>query len=59
MEVITNEFYKNFILVYNKVFSVMLFTFNMVDLYVVTINCKPWMYARKVCKCMPGKCVSY
>ena len=38
MEVITHDFYERFILVYNKLSSVMSFTFNTVDSYVVTIN---------------------
>ena len=32
--------------------SVMLFAFNAVELYVVTINDKPWTRAKEVCKAM-------
>lgn len=37
-------------MIYNKMSSVMPFTFNAVDLYVVTINGKPWARARDVCR---------
>ena len=33
-----------------KVSSVMPFTFNTVDLHVMTVNDKPWTHAREVCK---------
>ena len=38
--------------VHNKTSSVIPFTFNVVDLYVVTINDKPWTRAEEVCRAL-------
>ena len=36
--------------IYNKMSSVMSFSFKVVELCVVTINDKPWTHAKEVCK---------
>ena len=50
MEVIKHDFHKDIILVYNKMSSVIPFTFNAVKLYVVPINGQPWVREIEVCK---------